>query len=181
MRFDSRFLPDSARLRFRLPLITDTAFYLSLTQSADYIRFISDAGLKTKEDAQAYIRDKVLKRFEDFGAGLWIIELKETSVPVGICGLVVREELPCPDLGYALLETFRGQGLASEAGRAVQQFAHQHLKLDRLCAITAPENTRSAHTLKKLGFQHEGQRDLKEIGAVADFFLWHAARDPASA
>ncbi len=171
MRYECNALPKSDRLQFRLPAPGDTSFYLKLTQSPDYIRFISDAGLKTAEDAEEYIHSKMLKRFEDHGVGLWVAELKETGTPVGTCGLVVRDELPFPDLGYALLEEYRGCGFAREAGGAVLDLASSHLKLDTLCAIIATDNHKSAAVLKDLGFVQDGQRFLEQIGEISDYFV----------
>ena len=164
--------PVSERLRFRLPSSNDAGFYLQLMNEPDYIRFIADHGIRTQEDAIQYIKAKSLARFAAHGVGLWLMELRETGQRIGVCGLVVRKELKYPDLGFALAEEFRGQGLGREAGQAVLDFAQKELKLRTLCAITHPDNVRSANLLKKLGFEADGQRHLSEIGATADYYLW---------
>ncbi|POF32918.1 GNAT family N-acetyltransferase [Roseibium marinum] len=164
--------PTSERLRFRLPSANDAGFYLNLMNEPDYIRFISDAGIRTAEQAMQYIKGKSLARFAAHGVGLWLVELKETGEPIGVCGLVVRKELKYPDLGFALLEAFRGQGFGREAGQAVLDFTRKDLKLRALCAITHPENTRSANLLRKIGFEADGQRHLSEIGETSDYFVW---------
>ncbi|MCV0427109.1 MAG: GNAT family N-acetyltransferase, partial [Roseibium sp.] len=58
------------------------------------------------------------------------------------------------------------------AGLAVLDFVERELKLRTICAITHPENTRSANLLKKIGFEADGQRHLTEIGSTADYYLW---------
>ncbi|WP_165814692.1 GNAT family N-acetyltransferase [Labrenzia sp. 011] len=164
--------PTSERLRFRLPSPNDAGFYLKLMNEPDYIRYISDAGIRTTEQAVQYIKGKTLARFAANGVGLWLVELKETGQPIGVCGIVVRKELDHPDLGFALLEEFRGQGFGQEAGQAVQEFTQKELKLRTLCAITHPQNTRSANLLRKIGFEADGQRHLSEIGETSDYFVW---------
>lgn len=164
--------PTSERLRFRLPSASDAEFYLNLMNEPDYIRFISDAGIRTTDQAVQYIKGKSLARFAAHGVGLWLVELKETGEPIGVCGLVVRNELKYPDLGFAFREGFRGQGFGREAGQAVLDFSQKDLKLRTLCAITHPENTRSANLLLKIGFEADGQRHLSEIGETSDYYVW---------
>jgi ribosomal-protein-alanine N-acetyltransferase len=164
--------PVSERLRYRLPSTNDAAFYRKLMSEPDYIRFIADHDIRTEADAEAYIKSKSLARFAKQGVGLWLAELKETGTPAGVCGLVIRKELSYPDLGFALLEEHRGQGYGREAGQAVLDFASRELKLRTLCAITHPDNERSANLLMKLGFEADGQRHLEEIGSTADYYVW---------
>jgi len=166
--------PVSERLRFRLPSFYDGAFYLKLMNEPDYIRYIADHGIETEDDALQYIKTKTLKRFTVNKVGLWLVELKDPVKPIGVCGLVVRHELKYPDLGFAFLEDYRGQGYGREAAQAVLEFVRDKLKLNRLCAIAHPGNERSANLLRKVGFEQDGQRHLTEIGATADYYLWQS-------
>jgi RimJ/RimL family protein N-acetyltransferase len=171
LRFQTEQIPVSSRLRFRLPSRDDAAFYLKLMNEPDYRHFIADHGLSSEEDAISYIENKTLARFSMFGVGLWLVEKKDTGDPIGVCGLVIRPELENPDIGYGLLEDYRGKGYALEAAEAVLEFAQEELKLECLCAITHPDNTPSGKLLKKLGFTRQGQRQLSEIGAIADYYF----------
>lgn len=164
--------PASERLRFRLPSTSDAAFYQKLMAEPDYKRFIHDYGIETTEEAASFIKTKSLARFAAQGVGLWLVEVKETGQPIGVCGLVVRQELKYPDLGFAFLSEHRGLGYGREAGQAVLDFASSELKLRTLCAITHPENVRSANLLTKLGFEASGQRHLEEIGSTANYYVW---------
>lgn len=164
--------PVSERLRFRLPSSNDAGFYHRLMNEPDYIRFIADHGIRTEDDALNYIKNKSLARFAAHGVGLWVVEPKHLPGPIGVCGLVVRNELKYPDLGFAFLEAHRGNGYGREAGQAVLDFVQKELKLRTLCAITDPENVRSANLLTKLGFEADGQRHLAEIGSTSDYYEW---------
>lgn len=73
----------------------------------------------------------------------------------GICGLIKRETLPDVDIGYALLPQHVGQGYALEAARASVALARERFGLQRLIAITAPDNDASARLLIKLGMLFE--------------------------
>lgn len=164
--------PASERLRFRLPSPNDAVFYQQLMSEPDYKRFIHDYGIDSPEDAATYIKSKSLARFAAQGVGLWLVELKETGEPIGVCGLVVRKELKYPDLGFAFLSGHRGMGYGREAGQAVLDFSAGELNLRTLCAITHPDNARSANLLVKLGFEASGQRHLEEIGSTANYYVW---------
>ncbi len=87
-----------------------------------------------------------------YGFALNLVRLKEGGVPIGICGLVKRDTLPDPDLGFALLEAHWRRGYAVEAASAVMEHARTVLRLPRLLAITTPDNDASGRVLHKLGF-----------------------------
>ncbi len=174
MTSPARSCPASERLRFRQPNEGDASFYLRLMNEPDYIRFIRDHGIRTNEEAAEHIRTKTLPRFAEQGFGLWLVELKETGEPIGVCGLVVREELDCPDLGFAFLEEHRGKGYGREAGLAVLDFVRKDLKLGALCAIADPENTRSGNLLTKIGFEANGQRYLAAFATTSNYYFWNS-------
>ncbi len=84
-------------------------------------------------------------------------------------------------LGYWIGQPFAGQGLATDAVRAVCGFAFDVLKLHRVEAACVPTNTASRRVLEKAGFEHEGQARayLKINGAWADHVLFGLVRDEA--
>lgn len=170
-------LPSGPRLAFRLPIVEDAGFYRSLMNEPDYHRFIADRGIRTDADAAAYIQDRTLAHFKRHGAGLWLVELKTSSVPIGVCGLVIREELDHPDLGYAFLQKHRGHGYAIEAAGAVLDFVKDTTDLGCVCAITHTGNFRSAALLLKLGFLANGQVELPAYGGTSDYFEYRLKRD----
>lgn len=60
------------------------------------------------------------------------------------------------DLGYALLPSHWGQGLAYEAATAMIDFAFTALGLHRLTANIGPANAASIRLVQTLGFSYEG-------------------------
>lgn len=67
-----------------------------------------------------------------------------------------RGPLQAADLGYGLDHRHEGQGLMTEALRAVCDHAFTQLGLHRIQANHLPENLRSAAVLARLGFEREG-------------------------
>jgi len=72
-----------------------------------------------------------------------------------MCGVLKRESLPDPDLGFAFLPEYWGKGYAFEAASAALDQARDFFKLARILAITNPDNDASIKLLAKLGFQFE--------------------------
>ena len=133
----------------------DAPFVFELMNDESYLQFIGDRGIKTTEDAKNYLLNGPLKSYQEFGFGLFLTRLKDSGIPVGTCGLIKRPELDDVDVGYAFLERYRGKGYATEAGRAVLEYAKRGAGLKRVVAITALDNAASIKVLEKLGLQFE--------------------------
>lgn len=107
-------------------------------------------------DAEAYIRNNIWAAYRTHGFGLYVMAPNSVGLPLGLCGLVKRDFLPSPDLGFALLPEHVGRGYATEAARAVMQHARSGLGVERLYAIVKRSNRRSVKLLERVGFRHEG-------------------------
>ena len=87
------------------------------------------------------------------------------GVPIGACGLDMRDA-PTPELGYWLGAQYWGHGFATEAARAVIDYAFEHLEHDALQAGARVSNPASRRVLEKCGFQWTGV-GLYRIRALA--------------
>lgn len=132
---------------------TDADFILKLLNEPSFIRYIGDKKVRTLDDARQYIQDGPMKSYEENGFGLNKVELKSTGEPIGISGLVKRDTLPEPDIGFAFLPEYWNQGYAIESARAVMDHARNVLALDRVVAITSQDNDASARLLEKIGLK----------------------------
>lgn len=129
------------------------SFLYRLMNSDGWIRYIGNRNIHTPEDAENYIVERILPQLEIHGHTSFTITLRASGLPIGICGLYIREGLEAPDLGFALLPEFKGRGLAKEAASQVMDFGFQTLKLETILAITLPENMPSRRLLGHLGFR----------------------------
>jgi RimJ/RimL family protein N-acetyltransferase len=75
--------------------------------------------------------------------------------PIGACGIDLRDG-PTPELGYWLGVPFWGRGFATEAARAVIDYAFEHLGHEALQAGARVSNPASRRVLEKCGFQWTG-------------------------
>jgi RimJ/RimL family protein N-acetyltransferase len=146
---------ETARLFLRRVEKSDAGLFLELLNDPAFIRYVADRGVRTTEDAVAYIEEKILPSFTKFGFGFYVAEQKETGQSIGICGLIKRDTLDDVDVGFSILRKFWGQGFATEAAAAVIEYGRSELRLPRVVAIASAENTNSINVLKKLGLHFE--------------------------
>lgn len=132
----------------------DVVFYRALLNDPGFIEHIGDRGVRTLDEARQSLLDGPVAMQEARGHSLYVVELKEGGVPIGMCGLIKRDALDGVDIGYAFLEAYCGRGYAYEAGRAVLDYAPR-LGLRRVLAITSPNNIASNRLLRKLGMRFE--------------------------
>jgi ribosomal-protein-alanine N-acetyltransferase len=134
---------------------SDVAFMHRLLNEPSFLHNIGDRGVRSFEDARAYLLKGPVASYAANGFGLYRMQLKASGETVGTCGLVKRATLEDADLGYALLPEFCGMGYAVEAATGVLAHGHGALGLPRILAITNPDNTASIRVLEKLDFRFE--------------------------
>jgi len=159
------------RLIIRAITVDDAPFILTLLNEPSFLRYIGDKQVRNLEDARQYILNGPVASYERHGFGLCLMELKESHTPVGMCGILKREELPDPDIGFALLPDFCHKGLAFEAATAVLQDARERLKIERFLAITSLDNEASINLLERLGFRFERVTKLSPNGEPVKLFV----------
>jgi RimJ/RimL family protein N-acetyltransferase len=152
----------TARLRLRELELRDDEFILQLLNEAAFLRFIGDKGVRTLSDARDYIWKGPMDSYRRFGFGLYLASLRNGGLPIGICGLVKRDNLADVDVGFAFLSRYWSQGYATESAAAVLAHGEEQLQLVRIVAITAPDNHGSIAVLEKIGLRFERMIKLSE-------------------
>jgi RimJ/RimL family protein N-acetyltransferase len=146
---------ETDRLILRLQTTEDAAFILELMNTPSWLQFIGDRGVRTIEDARAYILNGPIRMYEQSGFCLFLVERKEDQVPLGICGLVKRDSLEDVDIGFAFHPKYWSKGYAYEAASAVMAYGKDTRGLNRIVAITTQDNHASAKLLEKVGLRFE--------------------------
>ncbi|HST53730.1 MAG TPA: GNAT family N-acetyltransferase [Pyrinomonadaceae bacterium] len=146
---------ETDRLILRRLSTDDAEFILRLVNEPSWLRFIGDRGVRSVADARAYILNGPLEMYSRLGFGLYLVELKEEGVSIGLCGLIKRDTLEDVDIGFAFLPEYWGRGYAFEAASAVMAYGRDALGIKRIVAITSADNDSSARLLEKLGFRFE--------------------------
>src|SRR6185503_18927799 len=96
--------------------------------------------------------------------GLWATIHKETGKFIGRCGLLPwtidgQQEV---EVAYTIAREYWGQGLATEAARAILDYGFEHLNLSRLVSVIDSENVASQKVAEKIGmtFEKEARDEL---------------------
>ena len=163
---------DTPRLRLRPFTPADAPFALRLLNEPSFLQHIGDKGVRTEADAIAYLQNGPMASYARHGHGLMAVELKATGEPIGMCGLLKRDNLDHPDLGYAFLPEFGSKGYALEAAAATLEDAVAALGYSTLLAIVSPGNTASIKLLGKLGFSFEKLATLHPGEPAVAVYAW---------
>ena len=147
---------ETERLSLREFTVDDAQFILTLLNEPSFLRYIGDKQVRNLDDARQYILSGPVSSYERNGFGLYLVEIKESYTPIGMCGFLKRDELPDPDIGFAFLPEFWSKGFAFEAAAALLQDARERLRLGRILAITSLDNDASIKLLQRLGFKFDG-------------------------
>lgn len=97
--------------------------------------------------------------FENHAGLKWAITRRGDDRLIGTCGhWRLLKEHNRSEIGYELAPELWGQGLMTEALRAILRYGFVEMQLHSTEAQTDPENRRSRILLERLGFQLDGVR-----------------------
>jgi len=143
---------ETERLVIRRLTADDSPFILRLLNEPSFLQHIGDRGVRSLADARQYILTGSIASYERSGFGLFLVEVKETRAPIGICGLLKRDALDDVDVGFAFVPESWSKGYAFESASATLAYARDTHRLARVVAIASPDNVASINLLVKLGF-----------------------------
>lgn len=147
---------ETERLIFReMDSDNDAEFVCELLNSPKFIKYIGDRDVRNVEQAAAFIENRYRQSYRDNGFGLYAVERKIDNVSIGLCGFVKRDTLPGPDIGFAFLPEFEGNGYGFESADAMMNYGRDTLGFNQVLAITSLDNEISGRLLEKLGFKFE--------------------------
>jgi ribosomal-protein-alanine N-acetyltransferase len=158
---------ETERLILRPQRLDDLPFFVELYGDAEVMRYIG-GGEPLTEPA---IREDIvrnMRRFELDGRGLLVVESRGDGTPLGEVDLLPwdpdvwrpgiatelgdRAEI---EIGWTFLRRGWGNGYATEAARALRDFAFASFGLERLISLIHEENPASIRVAEKLGERYE--------------------------
>jgi RimJ/RimL family protein N-acetyltransferase len=180
-------------------LLTDRLRLVPVTaQNAETLwRMLQQGGLREYQDLPdvdlMHFRRMVAARPVALEPGAWgrfewMTYIEGVAEPAGWTSLRVGERVSgCGEVGYSVVEPYRGRGIATESVRAIVSEAFARLRLRKIRAFCVPENTASRAVLIHAGFEEDGVlphgatvqgRPVDVIGYVLDRANWEL-RKPA--
>ena len=158
------FLPfknlESQRLLLRQITPADVNEIFALRSNPDVMKYVPRPLCTTTDDAMAIINMLEQKIVSNEGIN-WAITLKGNDTLIGFIGhYQIKWEHFRSEIGYMLLPTFQGKGIATEAVKLVIDYGFNEMNMHSLEAIIDPANIASAKVLEKNNFIKEAY--LKE-------------------
>lgn len=112
----------------------------------------------TREEAEKSL-NSILTHWDKHGFGIWAVTDRAKEVLLGRCGLNLITETSEVEVDFVLARDFWGRGYATEAAKAVLAYGFEILKLDRIIALSKPENTASRRVIEKVGMRYLGNAE----------------------
>jgi ribosomal-protein-alanine N-acetyltransferase len=117
----------------------------------------------TRAESDAMV-ERITAHFEQYGFGLWAVEVIDDAPFIGFVGLAVpsfqAHFTPCVEAGWRIAAEFWGRGYATEAARAALMFGFGPVALKEIVSFTVPENVRSRRVMERLGMTHDPADDF---------------------
>jgi [ribosomal protein S5]-alanine N-acetyltransferase len=106
-----------------------------------------------------------LRNYEEFGFGLWALELLDQGEFIGDAGITYQtvEGQRILEIGWHIHSDYRSQGYATEAGRACLKYGFDVLSASSLSSIVDPKN---APSIKVAARVHENKREYQAKNGV---------------
>jgi ribosomal-protein-alanine N-acetyltransferase len=163
---------ETERLILRRFTENDTDAVFALRSDAAMMRFIREP--QNRQESVNWLQ-LISGLWETDKIGFCAVVEKASGALIGWCGLWRLQETGETEIGYAIAPQFWGAGLGSEAARAFVAYGFETLKLEKIVAVAAPENTASRRVMEKLGmtFDYIGEfygRDLVHYSITRENF-----------
>jgi RimJ/RimL family protein N-acetyltransferase len=144
---------ETARLRLRARTLGDLEAIVAMDADPAARRFIGGP-LDPAPHREQVRRNTVEGRPEPHAS--WAVEWRDRPGLLGLCGLSRSEDTGLTQVGWRLLPSAWGCGVATEAARAVLARALGPLGLPAVVALVHPENRASARVAEKIGMARVG-------------------------
>jgi RimJ/RimL family protein N-acetyltransferase len=147
----SKIITESSRLILRQFCLGDFERLSVILADPDVMKF-SLSGPFSSEQTRKFLK-RIMASYETGSLSLLAVIHKDDDCLIGYCGFLDQEidgqrEI---ELTYRFSKTYWGLGLATEAAKAVCQYAFEQLKLSRLISIIEAENIASIRVAEKCG------------------------------
>ena len=100
------------------------------------------------------------------GYGFWAVEEKESGQFCGHVGLWYPEGWYAPEIGWVMMASSEGKGIAHEAAVAARVHAYRVLGWETAVSMIDPDNTRSRRLAERLGCHCEGMYQHERLGPM---------------
>ncbi len=146
---------ETSRLTLRYITSRDAEALMPILGDAEVMQF-SIIGVHSPKQIKQFIEQRLISYME-YGFGLYAVVHKQNQELIGYCGFFIQsiEQQKEVEVGYRLARKYWGQGLATEAAKAVLEYGQQRFNFQRFVCLIETENSRSIRVANKLGMTLE--------------------------
>jgi RimJ/RimL family protein N-acetyltransferase len=150
----------TARLRLRARTLADLDAIVAMDADPAVRRFIG--GPLDPVPHRREVRRNIVEGRPDPHAS-WAVEWRDRPGLIGLCGLSPAEQAGSTQIGWRLLPSAWGQGVATEAALALLARALGPLRLPAVVALVHPDNRASIRVAEKIGMTRAGAADFRGV------------------
>jgi RimJ/RimL family protein N-acetyltransferase len=146
------------RLSLRRFRENDRERYLAIRSHPEVAHYLGH-GVDRAEAKTDWFLSTCTQNWNERGVGPWAVTLRETGDLIGHAGFWYLEGFAATGIIYGYDRKYWGQGIATEAARAVIDLGFRRLGFERLIALVEPDNLASRRVCDKLGFRTVREAD----------------------
>ncbi len=155
---ESKYIFESSRLGFRMWKESDREVFAKMNANKEVMRYFPKT-LNSKEIDD--FLNRVQEHFNEYGYGLWAVEIKDTKEFIGFIGFLnatfEAEFTPCTEIGWRLNNKYWNNGYATEGAKACLEYGFNNLNLNSIYSFTAEINQPSENVMRKIGLKKIGE------------------------
>ncbi len=110
----------------------------------------------------------ILKHWEKHGFGIYAVTRREDGILLGRCGLNYIDETSEVEVDFVIAKNYWRRGYATEAAKACLAYGFEALNLDRIIALSKPENVASRRVMEKAGMRYV--KDAQYWGIICAYY-----------
>ena len=173
---NGKFLIETERLLIREMQQSDFDALCSILCDEEVMRAAYESAF-SPDEAQNWL-NRHLKRYEDYGFGLWAVVLKENNEMIGQCGLTLQQwkEKELLEIGYLFQKAYWHRGYAAEAAIACREYAFTVLDADSVCSMIRDTHIASQNVAVRNGMKIIDKAAKNFRNTEMNFFLYSAER-----
>lgn len=146
------FYLETERLILREMTADDAQIMFDMNNDPEVIRYTGDGPFASVEATRDFLANYYARQKP--GTGRWGIEEKATGELIGWAGIKYEEDSGAYDVGYRLMRSHWGRGVATEAARACIAYAFEQLHVKEIIGRVMHDNIASIRVLEKLGLRY---------------------------
>jgi RimJ/RimL family protein N-acetyltransferase len=124
----------------------------ALNGDSQVVRYLTGGDAIPRSTNEHFLAHYIAQYDHSDGFGVWALTERATGAFLGWCSLWDEGNRQA-ELGYRLMTSAWGRGIATEAATALVELGFIRLGVERIVASTYEENTGSRHVMEKLGMR----------------------------